>query len=83
MVLVEDIVDSGRTLNALVDAFAQRGASEVRTVVLLDKPDARVQAFEPDEAGFTIPNDFVLGYGLDYDGLGRNLPDIYRLAQPS
>ena len=78
VVLVEDIVDSGHTLNRLVAAVRERGAAEVRTVVLLDKPAAREEAFVPDERGFAIEEAFVVGYGLDYDGLGRNLEGIWQ-----
>ncbi len=80
VVIVEDIADSGRTLRVLAKAFSDRGAAGVTTVVLLDKPTARVVAFEPDFVGFTIDPDFVVGYGLDYNGLGRNLPAIYSLV---
>ena len=77
VVVVEDIADSGRTLQVLAKALSDRGAASVTTVVLLDKPTARVVDFEPDYVGFSIAPAFVVGYGLDYDGLGRNLPAIY------
>lgn len=80
IVLVEDIVDSGRTLNRLVAALRERGAAQITTVVLLDKPTARREAFVPDERGFAIDEAFVVGYGLDYDGLGRNLEGIWQRA---
>ncbi len=80
VVIVEDIADSGRTLQVLAKAFSDRGAASVTTVVLLDKPAARVVSFEPDYVGFTIAPAFVVGYGLDYNGLGRNLPAIYALV---
>ncbi len=80
VVVVEDIADSGRTLRVLAKAFSERRAASVTTVVLLDKPAARVVPFEPDHVGFTIAPAFVVGYGLDYDGLGRNLPAIYALV---
>ncbi len=79
LVVVEDIVDSGRTLTALLDELRRRGAKRILTVVLLDKPAARQVEFRADIVGFRVPNDFLVGYGLDYDGLGRNLPSIYRL----
>ena len=81
LVLVEDIADSGRTLTVLAKACRERGAAHLTTVALLDKPEARVVEFVPDLIGFRIPPDFVVGYGLDYRGLGRNLPAIYRLDE--
>lgn len=77
VVLVEDIADSGRTLQVLAEALRERSVASLTTVVLLDKPTERVVEVEVDFVGFTIGPDFVVGYGLDYDGLGRNLPSIY------
>ena len=77
VVLVEDIADSGRTMRVLAKALTARGVASLTTVVLLDKPSARVVEVDVDYAGFTIGPDFVIGYGLDYDGLGRNLPGVY------
>lgn len=79
LVLVEDIADSGRTLAVLAKACQARGVAALTTVVLLDKPEARVVPFVPDLVGFSIPPEFVVGYGLDYRGLGRNLGAIYQL----
>jgi len=81
VVVVEDIVDSGLTMSTLTAALTAGGAASLTTVVLLDKPTARVVEFSADHVGFTIPERFVVGYGLDYDGLGRNLPDIYELDE--
>ncbi|MFK8058404.1 MAG: hypoxanthine phosphoribosyltransferase [Saprospiraceae bacterium] len=81
VLLVEDIVDSGRTLVALSEELLKRGAVRVTSVVLLDKPDARVVPYSPDFTGFDIPNAFVIGYGLDFDGLGRNLSAIYQVVE--
>ena len=81
VIAVEDIADSGRTLHVLAKALRDRGAASVTTVVLLDKPEARVVDFEPDFVGFTIDPAFVVGYGLDYRGIGRNLPSIYSLVE--
>jgi len=81
VLLVEDIVDSGRTLVALTKELKERGAARVTSVVLLDKPDARVVPYKPDFIGFEIPNAFVIGYGLDFDGLGRNLASIYQVVE--
>ena len=76
ILLVEDIIDSGRTLQHLVDYLKDRGAHSVRTCTLLDKPSRRAVDFTPDFCGMTIPDEFVVGYGLDYDELYRNLPYI-------
>jgi hypoxanthine phosphoribosyltransferase len=79
VLLIEDIVDSGRTLVTLTDALLERGAARVTAIVLLDKTEARVVAYQPDFSGFEIPNAFVIGYGLDFDALGRSLPGIYQV----
>ena len=78
VVIVEDVVDSGLTLTRLVIATRERGAAAVTSVVLLDKPTARRVPFVPDAAGFAIDEAFVVGYGLDYDGLGRNLAGVWQ-----
>lgn len=80
VLIVEDIIDSGLTMTHLVRAIAGRGAASVRIAALLVKPDALVEQVTVDWTGFEIPVVFVVGYGLDYDGLGRQLPAIYRLA---
>lgn len=76
VLVVEDIVDTGRTLKYLQELLKDRGAADVRVCVLLDKPDRRVVDIEADYTGFTIPDEFVVGYGLDYDQRYRNLPYI-------
>ncbi|MCM1266676.1 MAG: hypoxanthine phosphoribosyltransferase [Bacteroidales bacterium] len=76
VVVVEDIVDSGRTLSYLLDMLRDRGPEEVRLCTLLDKPDRRVVEVKVDYTGFQIPDEFVVGYGLDYDQKYRNLPYI-------
>lgn len=76
MLLVEDIIDSGRTLNYLVDLFKYRQASSVAIVTLLDKPKGRVVDIEADYIGFDVPNEFVVGYGLDFAERYRNLPYV-------
>jgi len=76
VLIVEDIVDSGRTLVALVQAVRQLGASSVKTCCLLDKPSRRVVDIEPDYWGFVIGDEFVVGYGLDYAERYRNLPFV-------
>lgn len=79
VVLIDDILDSGRTLHLVRSMIVEKSPASVRTVVLLDKRERRVMPIEPDYAGFEIPDEFVVGYGLDYDGYYRNLPDIATL----
>ena len=81
VVLIEDIVDSGNTLDELLQAIRSHQPADIRVVTLLFKPDAYEYNFRIDHIGFKIPNDFVVGYGLDYDGLGRNLKDIYTVVE--
>ena len=76
VIIVEDIIDSGRTLSYLVDYLRLNGAHSVKTCTLLDKPEARVTDVKVDYCGFTIPDEFVVGYGLDYAQRYRNLPFI-------
>ena len=76
LLIVEDIIDSGRTLAYLVDLFKYRKAKSVKIVTLLDKPEGRVVNIEADYVGFNVPNEFVVGSGLDYAEAYRNLPYI-------
>lgn len=76
VVVVEDIVDSGRTLSYLLEMLKDRGPASLRLCTLLDKPDRRVVDINVDYTGFQIPDEFVVGYGLDYDQRYRNLPFI-------
>ncbi|MBB5174888.1 hypoxanthine phosphoribosyltransferase [Texcoconibacillus texcoconensis] len=76
VVIVEDIIDSGLTLSYLVKLFHHRQAKSVKIVTLLDKPEGRNVDLSPDVAGFTVPDEFVVGYGLDYIERYRNLPYI-------
>ena len=76
LLLVEDIVDSGRTLQRLTQLLKNRNANCVKTCTLLDKPSRREVEFVPDYCGKTIPDEFVIGYGLDYDEKYRNLPYV-------
>ena len=76
VLIVEDIVDSGRTLHYLTEVFRERGCKSVRTCTLLDKPERRVVDLDVDYVGFRIPNQFVVGYGMDYDQRYRDLPFI-------
>lgn len=76
VIVIEDIVDSGRTLSYLLDMLQDRGPQSMRLCTLLDKPDRRVVDVKVDYTGFQIPDEFVVGYGLDYDQRYRNLPFI-------
>lgn len=76
VLVVEDIVDSGRTLSYLLEMLRDRGPRSLRLCTLLDKPDRRVINVNVDYTGFEIPDEFVVGYGLDYDQRYRNLPYI-------
>jgi hypoxanthine phosphoribosyltransferase len=79
VVVVEDIVDSGRTLVALMDELRQRGAASVECCCLLSKPSRRVVEVETKYLGFEIPDEFVVGYGLDFAGKYRHLPHVAAL----
>ena len=74
--MVEDIVDSGRTLSYLLEMLKGRGPKSLKLCTLLDKPERREVDVPIDYTGFQIPNEFVVGYGLDYDQKYRNLPYI-------
>lgn len=77
VLIIEDIVDTGRTLKHVVDILKLRGAASVKVVTLLDKPERRViKSVQADYIGVTIPNEFVVGYGLDYKQYYRNLPYV-------
>ncbi|AKF93616.1 hypoxanthine phosphoribosyltransferase [Brevibacillus laterosporus] len=76
VLIVEDIMDSGLTLSHLVELLKQRHAASVKVVTLLNKPERRKVDISPDYSGFTIPDEFVVGYGLDYAETYRNLPYI-------
>lgn len=76
VLVVEDIVDSGRTLSYLMEMLRDRGPASLRLCTLLDKPDRRVVNVKVDYTGFRIPDKFVVGYGLDYDQKYRNLPYV-------
>ena len=76
VLIVEDIIDSGRTLAYLIEVLKQRGPKDIHLCTLLDKPERRVTDVKVDYTGFNIPDEFVVGYGLDYDQKYRNLPYI-------
>lgn len=81
VVVVEDIIDTGITIDKVLDRLNRMGAAEVKIATLLFKPDAFRKDYPIDYIGIKIPNDFIVGYGLDYNGQGRNLPDIYKIAE--
>src|SRR5260370_6666397 len=76
VIVVEDILDTGMTLQYLLRVFEQRKPKRLRAAVLLDKPSRRIAAVRADYVGFTIPNEFVVGFGLDYAERYRNLPGV-------
>jgi hypoxanthine phosphoribosyltransferase len=80
LLLVEDIVDSGRTISVIVKELRRHHPASLRLATLLDRPARREVDVEIDFTGFRIPDRFVIGYGLDYAGLYRELPDIYSLG---
>jgi hypoxanthine phosphoribosyltransferase len=80
VVILEDIVDTGKTLNEFLPKLDHQQPKSLRIAALLHKPEATQFELKIDYVGFKIPNKFVVGYGLDYDGLGRNFKEIYQLA---
>lgn len=81
VVLLEDIVDSGLTMANTVEFFKERGPKSIQIATLLTKPECLEKELDMKYVGFEIPEKFVVGYGLDYDGNGRNLKDIYQLKE--
>ncbi len=79
VIVIEDIVDTGNTLTALYTSLEEKSPASVAVVTLLDKVEARTKPVKIDYSGFKIDDIFVVGYGLDYDGFGRNLEKIYKL----
>ena len=80
IVIIEDIVDTGNTLDRIVGELAIRKAAEIKVAALLFKPSSYTKEIPVNYVGFEIPNDFVVGYGLDYNGYGRNIPAVYTLV---
>jgi hypoxanthine phosphoribosyltransferase len=80
IVVIEDIVDRGDTIERIVNELIIRKAKAIRIATLLFKPSAYLKDIDLDYIGFEIPNNFVIGFGLDYDGFGRNLPSVYTLV---
>ena len=81
VILVEDIVDTGQTIKRLVDTVSAKNPAEVKIATLLFKPESLQCDVKPDYVGFAIPPKFIIGFGLDLDGLARNLQDIYVLKE--
>lgn len=81
IVILEDIIDTGKTINQFLPQVYNQQPKSLKIAVLLHKPDATIYPVQIDYTCFTIPNKFVLGYGLDYDGLGRNLRQLYQLKE--
>jgi hypoxanthine phosphoribosyltransferase len=79
VIVIEDIIDTGLSMTHLLKKLEINQPSQISIVTLLFKPEALKHELEIDYVGFEIPNKFVVGYGLDYDGFGRNLPEIYQL----
>ncbi|MEO6916681.1 MAG: hypoxanthine phosphoribosyltransferase [Chitinophagaceae bacterium] len=79
VVVLEDIVDTGKTLNVFLPQLGHQQPASLKIAALLHKPHASVYPIHIDYLGFSIPNKFVVGYGLDYNGYGRNIPEIYKL----
>jgi len=81
VVILEDIVDTGKTLSQFLPQLEHQQPKKLLVTSLLTKPEAMKYPIKIDYLGFSVPNKFLLGYGLDYDGLGRNLPEIYQLVE--
>lgn len=81
VIIVEDIVDTGKTLNEFLPQLLSQQPASLKIAALLHKPEALAYPVKIDYLGFNVPNKFLLGYGLDFDGLGRNLREIYQLTE--
>lgn len=81
VIIIEDIVDTGKTLTEFLPQLEHQQPSSLKIVALLHKAEATMFPVPIDYLGFTIPDKFVVGYGLDYDGLGRNIPEIFKLVE--
>jgi len=79
VLVIEDIVDTGHTLHRILPELQRQGPSSLKVATLLHKPEAAQVNIVPDYVALQIPNDFIVGFGLDYNGLGRNLRDIYKV----
>lgn len=81
ILVIEDIIDTGNTLAAIDTIFSTKNIAGYKTATLFFKPDAYKQTYPVEYIGMEIPNDFIVGYGLDYNGLGRNLTQVYKLKK--
>ena len=81
VILLEDVIDTGYTMNYVVRKLRDEGAADVRVATMLFKPASLRCDLRPDYIGLRIPDDFIVGHGLDYDGLGRSYRDIYKLVE--
>ncbi|HLX92585.1 MAG TPA: hypoxanthine phosphoribosyltransferase [Puia sp.] len=81
IIILEDIIDTGKTLHEFLPQLHHQQPASLRIVALLHKPGSSIHPVHIDYLGFSIPNKFVLGYGLDYNGLGRNIDEIYKLVE--
>ncbi len=81
VIIIEDIVDTGKTLSEFLPQIENQGPSSIKIATLLHKPEALIFPLHLDYIGFSVANKFLLGYGLDYDGLGRNLKEIFQLVE--
>jgi hypoxanthine phosphoribosyltransferase len=81
VIIIEDIVDTGKTLSEFLPQLENQSPASLKIATLLYKPDALKHPLQLDYVGFSVPNKFLLGFGLDYDGLGRNLNQIYQLVE--
>ena len=81
VIIIEDVVDTGRTMKQMIESLGTRRLASVHVCSLFVKPDKLQEPIDIDYACFSIPNDFIVGYGLDYDQYGRNLREIYTLVE--
>jgi hypoxanthine phosphoribosyltransferase len=80
IIIIEDIVDTGNTMVAFLETLKKKDPKSISICTLFSKPEVHKNKLALDYVGFEIPDKFILGYGLDYDGLGRNLPDLYKIV---
>jgi hypoxanthine phosphoribosyltransferase len=80
ILIIEDILDTGLTLQKIVQSLEEINPKSVKIAVMFDKPLARLNELQADFIGRKIESKFIIGYGLDFDGFGRNLPDVYKEA---
>jgi hypoxanthine phosphoribosyltransferase len=81
VIIMEDIVDTGVTVKYLVDKLSEYHPKQLKVATMLFKPESCSAAVKPDYTGIHVPNEFIVGYGLDYNGLGRNYPEIYKIVK--